>query len=201
MKGVRGVISMILMAVVLLFSVLLIEGICGELNTGLSYIPMAHSEQEHDRCMNDGYAVDVGWLWKPVEHDFHKLFGVELGAGVLGTYSNIESAYRVTSTSPESKQKRESAFTMLGVIKPAVRIWRIKPFLLLGAGPDWSTNEGLDVGYLEFQGNDQFPLVGSLVSGVDVELTDTMSLGYSERKLNRSGSFYKYRTVSFTMTF
>lgn len=171
--------------------ILMIAGpaIAGQLTVGLSKIPSAHSESDSDRCLNDGYAVDAGWIWKPLTFNLNKYFGIEIGAGVLGTYSNIESAYRKTVKSPESKQKRESSLTILGMLKPTIRIWKFKPYFFLGAGPDFSTTEGTDFGYLK-KGK-----------GIDFELTNTITIGVSDRKYYRSGTFYRYQTATLNISF
>ena len=171
--------------------IILIPGtlLAGDLTVAVSQIPTAHSESDKDRCLNDGGALDIGWDWTPLEFDFNEYLGLQLKAGLLGTYSSIQSAYRASASSPMSNHRNESAITLLGVLKPTVKIWRFSPFVMLGAGPDWSTAEEFDVGYLEYG------------IGLDFEISDGISIGYSERKFNRSGSFYKYQTIGINVTF
>ena len=160
----------------------------GEWRVGVSHIPSAHSEGDRDRCLDDGAALDVGFDWTSWEMDF-KYFGLALKTGVLSSYSVIESAHRDTVLSPKKVHRNESAITMLGTLKPILRIWKFRPYLILGAGPDWSTAEGFDFGYLEHG------------AGVDFQVSDSVSLGISDRKFNRSGSWYRYQSAVLSITF
>ena len=176
---------------IMLFAMVLIPGIlsAGDLKVGVSQIPSAHSESDSDRCLNYGAGLDVGWDWTPLKFDLNKYASLKLKAGLLGSYSMIQSAYREKAALPMSIRRNESAITLLGVIKPTIKIWRFSPFIMLGAGPDWSTAEGFDIGYLE-RGY-----------GLNLEILDNIDVGFSERKFNRSGSFYRYRTLEMTITF
>jgi len=161
----------------------------GDLKLSVSQIPSAHSEGVSDRCLNYGAGLDIGWDWTPWKFDFNKYLGLKLKTGFLGTYSLIQSAYREKADYPMSNRRNESAITLLGVIKPTVKIWKFSPYIMLGAGPDWSTAEGFDVGYLEHG------------VGLDFEISKDVSIGFSDRKFNRSGTFYKYRSFGMTITF
>jgi len=175
----------------IIMALALIPGICAAANltVSVSQIPSAHSESDSDRCLNYGAGLDVGWDWTPLKFDFNKYFALKLKTGFLGTYSMIQSAYREKAALPMSIRRNESAITLLGVIKPTIKIWRFSPYLMLGAGPDWSTAEGFDIGYLE-RGY-----------GLNLEISNDISMGFGERKFNRSGTFYKYRTLGMTITF
>ena len=175
----------------IIMALALIPGICAaaDLTVAVSQIPAAHSESDSDRCLNYGAGLDVGWDWMPLDFNFNKYFAVKMKTGLLGTISVIQSAYREKSSSPISIRRNESAITLLAVIKPTIKIWRFSPYLMLGAGPDWSTAEGFDVGYLE-RGY-----------GLDLEISDNVDVGFSERKFNRSGTFYRYRTLGITIKF
>jgi len=171
--------------------IILIPGtlLAGDLTVGVSNIPSAHSESKKDRCLNYGGALDIGWDWTPLELDFNKYLGLQLKAGLLGTYSSIQSAYREKAANPMSNRRNESAITLLGVLKPTIKIWRFSPHLMLGAGPDWSTAEGFDIGYLEYG------------VGLYFEISENIGIGYSQRKFNRAGTFYKYQTIGINITF
>ena len=176
---------------IVIFAMVLIPGIltAGTLTVAVSQIPAAHSESDSDRCLNDGAGLDIGWDWIPLKFDFNKYTSLKLKTGLLGTYSVIQSAYREKSSSPMSNRRNESAVTLLGILKPTIKIWRFSPYLMLGAGPDWSTAEGFDIGYLEHG------------AGLDFEISDNINIEFSERKFNRSGTFYKYRTIGINIPF
>ena len=187
----KGIASMIMVGVVMLFGILLIEGHCGELGMGLSYMPSGHSEGRYDhRCVNDGVGVDVGYDWEPLSYDLYKYLGVSLRMGGLLTYMNYETAYREKTSAPESDQRRESSVTLLAVAKPTIEIGRFKPYLMLGVGPDYMESRDFDIGYLKH------------AYGFDVELTDKYSLGFSTRELWRQDdSWYRVHTATFTIEF
>ena len=161
----------------------------GNLTVAVSQIPSAHSEGVSNRCLNYGAGLDIGWDWTPLKLDFNKYMALKLKTGLLVTYSVIQSAYREKASYPMSDRRNESAFTLLGILKPTIKVWRFSPYIMLGAGPDWSTDEGFDVGYLEYG------------VGLDFEISEDISIGFSGRKFNRSGTFYKYRTLGINITF
>ena len=160
----------------------------GNLTVAVSQIPGAHSESESTRCLNYGAGLDIGWDWTPLKLDFNKYLALKLKTGLLGTYSVIQSAYREKAALPMSVRRNESVITLAGVIKPTVQIWKFSPYIMLGAGPDWSTAEGIDVGYL-------------YGAGLDFGISDDISIGFSTRQFERSGTFYRYRTLGMTITF
>ena len=176
--------------VIMIFAIALIPGISAgaELTVAVSQIPGAHSESESTRCLNYGAGLDIGWDWTPLKLDFNKYLALKLKTGLLGTYSVIQSAYREKAALPMSVRRNESVITLAGVIKPTVQIWKFSPYIMLGAGPDWSTAEGIDVGYL-------------YGAGLDFGISDDISIGFSTRQFERSGTFYRYRTLGMTITF
>ena len=67
----KGIASMIMVGVVMLFGILLIEGHCGDFTTGLSYMKNGHSEgteKTETRCINDGVGIDLGYEFEPLTY-------------------------------------------------------------------------------------------------------------------------------------
>jgi hypothetical protein len=162
----------------------------GEVAVGLTNMVAGHSEGAKDRCMNDGLALDLEYR-VPFTYDFHKYLGVEMTPGVMLRYANFETAYRMTSTSPESQQKRESGVALSGTLRPTIRVWRAKVFKLYGYGLDYNQPDGA-FGFGYFKNGE----------GVGLDITDSITLEVSRRKfVRRDGTTYRFMTGTFTMTF
>jgi len=164
----------------------------GDMTYGVSYMRNGHSEGTEEtktRCVNDGVGIDVGYDFEPLAADLNKYFGMKLRYGGMVTYTNYETAFRVTSTSPESDQRRENSVTMTATVKPGLKILDFHPYLYFGAGPDWMQSNGFDIGM--FRG-----------AGLDYDFTDDFSMGFNVRKFFRAdGSTYKYGTIQLMMGF
>jgi len=157
-------------------------------------MPAGHSEGNEDdgsnRCVNTGYGVDIGYDYQPFKYNLHKYLGVSLRLGGLVTYTNYETALRESVGSTESAQARESSVTLLAVAKPTLDIGAFKPYLFLGAGPDYMQSRGVGFGYL------------IKAFGADMEVTDNLSFGVSRREYMRTDkSFYRYYTATLNYSF
>jgi len=163
-----------------------------ELSVGYKDMLAGHSEGATDRCMNGGFGIDVEYRL-PFNLDFNKLIGLSLVPGGMLTYSNFETAYRRTATSPESQQKRESSLRVTGTLRPTLRIWKVRLYRVYGFGYDYNQPDNrLAFGFIRPDDS----------RGIGIDFTDSVSINAEEYKFIRfDATTYRYRSVNLTIAF
>jgi hypothetical protein len=165
-----------------------------EVSVGYKDMVAGHSEGKgaDQRCMNGGFGVDLEYRL-PLSYDLNKWLGVSVVPGAMTTYSNFETAFRVTSTSPESKQKQESSFRETLTLRPTIRIWKVRLFKVYGLGLDYNEpTRSFGLGYIRPDDS----------RGIGVDFTENFSVNAEEYKFIRyDGTTYRYQTVNLNWTF
>ena len=169
-----------------------------QLSVGYKDMLGGHSESQSSgdpastRCMNGGFGVDLEYRL-PLSYDLNKWLGVSLVPGAMLTYSNFDTASRKTSTSPESKQRRESSIRETMTLRPTLRIWKVRLFKVYGFGLDYNQpTRSFGLGYIRPDDS----------RGVGVDFTENFSVNAEEYKFVRyDGTTYRYQTVNLNWTF
>ena len=156
----------------------------GEIRLGGSDQYAGHSNKQN-YCVDDGAAFEIGYDHNIFNYYVNSWLGFDLDIGPELILSRYDTAKRERVGDPRYHKRTHTSVNLSGIIKPTINVWRFSAYYMLGGGADWMEME-----------NDHMSLSYTQGNGIDFRITDNVSIGYSEKRVDREDTgFYKYKTI------